>query len=171
MLATYLQHLVDRFIVTQEIHTAGIRIEYLKKYNEFANVWRESYGWKRVMKSGRAEWEEDAKDVTAQGEKELAGLDLELKRQQKLAEIERLKKERERIQNESADVKPAPPPESEEEQKARKKQKSEERIRNLRKQREDCSNNPDLSEYERRKQQNMFDDAIEREREVLRDLI
>jgi hypothetical protein len=111
MLSSYVGGIVSRFVIGQDTRTIETRIAFLEQFNKFAAVSRESYKWQRYMNGGRAKAEEDAEDAKAevnlqraQAELELLELDTDIKRQEKLLQIERLKRE-------MADLnRPAPPP-------------------------------------------------------------
>lgn len=108
LMAAFIEHLFSRFIIGQETRTARRRIEFLQQFNKYAEVARETLAWERTMKKGgRAEKEEDAKDISAavevakkraelsraEGELEQIGLENEAKRLAKKLEIAQLNKQ------------------------------------------------------------------------------
>jgi len=116
MLGSYVSGIVSRFVVGQDTRTVQTRTAFLEQFNKFAEVARESYKWQRYMNGGRAKFEEDAEDVKAEGvfrqaraDLEMGALDTDIKRHEKLLQIERLKRELEEL-NKPAPPSPPPPP-------------------------------------------------------------
>lgn len=100
MLSTYFEGIRQRYIMGQSQRTIEVRIRFLERFNEYAAIARESYKWQRYMKGGRAKLEEDVEDLKAEvaikqvrADLELAELDKEMKRHEKLLQIEKLKRE------------------------------------------------------------------------------
>jgi hypothetical protein len=117
MLSSYVSGIVSRFVVGQDTRTVQSRIAFLEQFNKFAEVARESYKWQRYMNGGRAKLEEDAEDVKAesvfrqaQADLELGALDTDIKRHEKLLQIERLKRELDELNKPEPPPPPPPPP-------------------------------------------------------------
>jgi len=117
MLGSYVSGIVSRFVVGQDMRTVQTRTAFLEQFNKFAEVARESYKWQRYMNGGRAKLEEDAEDVKAesvfrqaQADLELGALDTDIKRHEKLLQIERLKRELDELNKPEPPPPPPPPP-------------------------------------------------------------
>ena len=78
MLSSYVNGIVSRFVMGQDMQTVQARVAFLEQFNKFAEVSRESYKWQRYMNGGRAKLEEDAEDAKAEGVLRQAQADLEM---------------------------------------------------------------------------------------------
>jgi multidrug efflux pump subunit AcrB len=110
MLSSYVNGIVSRFVAGQDTRTVQARIAFLEQFNKLAEVARESYKWQRHMNGGRAKLEEDTEDAKAESalqqvraDLEIGALDTDIRRHEKMLQIERLKRELAELN------KPAPP--------------------------------------------------------------
>jgi hypothetical protein len=118
MLGRYVDGVVSRFVMGQDMRTMEVRSKFLETFNKHAEIARQSYKWHRYMKGGRAALEEDAEDLQAQvklqkAKNELAGVkgDPELEELQKKAKRVELLLQIAQYEKSIADLnRPAPPP-------------------------------------------------------------
>jgi hypothetical protein len=66
VLGRYIDGVVSRFVMGQDMRTMEVRSKFLETFNRHAEIARQSYKWHRYMKGGRAALEEDAADLEAQ---------------------------------------------------------------------------------------------------------
>ncbi len=66
LLGRYVDGIVNRFIMGQDMRTMGMRTQFLEGFNKYAAVARESYKWQRYLQGGRAALEEDLEDLRAE---------------------------------------------------------------------------------------------------------
>jgi hypothetical protein len=181
LLTKYIGHLFSRLIIGQETRTANRRIEFLRQFNEYAGVARESYKWQRVMAGGRAKQEEDALDLEvklkiktqeaalarAQGDLDQIGLDNEAKRLTKQLEIDRLQKQIAELQK--PDYKP--PERSQAEIKKENREKTERAIKDCEQKQKINKANTELSEESRRRIDNMLSKKLDALHEELEEYL
>jgi hypothetical protein len=63
LLGQYIDGIVSRFVMGQNMQTMEVRTRFLETFNKHATVARESYKWHRYLKGGRAKLEEDLEDM------------------------------------------------------------------------------------------------------------
>lgn len=174
MLSSYVNGIVSRFVVGQDMRTVQTRIAFLEQFNKFSEVARESYKWQRHLNGGRAKAEEDTEDAKAQlnlqqahSELELLELDTDIKRHEKLLQIERLKREIADLNKPAASPpppppKPPPPPPAPSAAEVRKQnlRDLEERERRVIEEMRLTGANPSLSEDQRRRKLNALEDTL-----------
>lgn len=164
VLGRYVDGILSRFIAGQDKRTIEVRTAFLESFNQYAAVARESYKWQRYMKGGRAKMEEDAEDARAeaafkqaQADLQLVELDTELKRQEKLLQIEKLKREMADLNKPPAPPVPRTSPSELREQKRRDLKQRENRIvEEMRITRA----NPTLSEDQKQRKLNALEDTL-----------
>lgn len=164
VLGKYVDGILSRFVAGQDKRTIEVRTAFLERFNEYAAVARESYKWQRYMKGGRAKMEEDAEDARAeaafkqaQADLQLVDLDTELKRQEKLLKIEKLKREMADLNRPAAPVVPRTSSAEIREQKRRDLKQREDRVvEEMR----ITSANPTLSEDQKQRKLNALEDML-----------
>jgi hypothetical protein len=145
LLSSYVDGIVSRFVMNQDIRTMQVRTQFLEQFNKSAAVAREAYKWQRYLQGGRAKDEEDAADLRAKLElekarKELLGLteDPELAEIQKQVDRLNLRLQLASVQKQIDDlnrpaVSPAPAPPSQREIRERRQIVLAEREKEVRK--------------------------------------
>jgi len=63
LLGQYIDGVVSRFVMGQDMRTMEVRSKFLETFNRHAAIARESYKWHRYLKGGRAKLEEDLEDM------------------------------------------------------------------------------------------------------------
>jgi len=63
LLGQYVDGVVSRFVMGQDMRTMEVRSRFLETFNKHAAIARESYKWHRYLQGGRAKLEEDLEDM------------------------------------------------------------------------------------------------------------
>ena len=174
MLSTYVDGIVSRFVMNQDIRTMEVRTRFLEQFNKSAAVAREAYKWQRYLQGGRAEKEEDAADLRAELELEKARKELaQLTQDPELAEIQKkidrlnLELQLATVQKQIADLNrpdasPAPAPPSQREIRERRKLELAEREKEVRRAIRETEEDHTLEEdLKQRKINGLFDKLSE----------
>jgi len=166
VLAKYLDGILSRFLAGQDKRTIERRAAFLESFNEYAAIARESYKWQRYMKGGRAKLEEDTEDAKAeaalrqaQADLDLVELDKELKRQEKLLQIEKLKREMAEL-NKATSASPSAQRPSASEARDQKRRDLNERENRVIEEMRITRANPTLSEEQKRRKLNALEDVL-----------
>jgi hypothetical protein len=165
LLSKYVDSVLSRFVAGQDKRTIESRTAFLESFNKYAVVARESYKWQRYMKGGRAKMEEDAEDAraevalkTVQAAIEMVDLEAEFKRQEKLLQIEKLKREIAELNKPPAPA--SPPRQAATEVREQKRRDLNERENRVLEEMRITRANPTLSEEQKRRKLNALEQTL-----------
>lgn len=177
----YLDRLKERFVLRADNRTAQERIKFIRTVIEHLRVRKEFHvavddlqlhDLEREIRKRKLELEREGLESRSKAQGELADLELERDKLKLKVEMAQMTKEIDELNAPPpAPPPPPPPPPSREEGRKRKRAESEQRIKDLR--RDKAADLVRLqavgtSEEEIKRRENMWDDAIAREEEELR---